>query len=162
MVEIRVFFKSRHRRNSLAAPAAKLSPGNAGNLSLRSRNSLYHLRQRAIDDIPTLQRGCKPRRVFHLPLRGRDNFAYRRENFCFAERISHFVGENFFLLRKNREAPKPFGFGASFTLAAIYSRGTCRPTRRPRARRAASQTAAAVCPRSAGVRARGAGPKQSG
>ena len=28
----------------------------------------------------------------------------------------------------NDEAPKPFGFGASFTLAAIYSRGTCRPT----------------------------------
>ena len=72
-----------------------------------------------------------------------------------------------------------FGFGASLTLAAIYSRslhsrrrprrscaaaktgrGTCRPTRRPRARRAASQTAPAVCPRLRGVRARGAGPKQ--
>ena len=53
-----------------------------------------------------------------------------------------------------------FGFGASFTLAAIYSRGTCRPTRRPTAVRAASQTAPAVCPRSAGVRAREAGLKQ--
>ena len=31
-------------------------------------------------------------------------------------------------LPANDEAPKPFGFGASFTLAAIYSRGTCRPT----------------------------------
>ena len=40
-----------------------------------------------------------------------------------------------------------FGFGASFTLAAIYSRGTCRPTRRPTAVRAASQPAPAVCPR---------------
>ena len=57
---------------------------------------------------PLLAAGRKPRRVFHLPLRGRENFAFQRENFCFAERISHFVGENFFLLRKNREAPKPF------------------------------------------------------
>ena len=32
---------SRRRRNSLAASAAKLSPGSAGTLSLRSRNSLF-------------------------------------------------------------------------------------------------------------------------
>ena len=69
-------------------------------------------------------------------------------------------GRNLRALPANDEARNPFGLRASFTLAAIYSRGTCRPTRRPRARRAASQTAAAVCPRSAGVRARGAGPKQ--
>ena len=39
------------------------------------------------------------------------------------------------------------------------SRGTCRPTRRPTAVRAASQTAPAVCPRSAGVRVRAAKPR---
>ena len=59
----------------------------------------------------------------------------------------------------NDEAPKPFRFrGFIYPLsrrspqgrrrmAAIYSRGTCRPTRRPTAVRAASQTAPAVCPR---------------
>ena len=36
--------------------------------------------------------------------------------------------ENFFQLRRNSEARNPFGLRASFTLAAIYSRGTCRPT----------------------------------
>ena len=45
-----------------------------------------------------------------------------RENFAAAPR------ENFFLRRKNSEARNPFGLRASFTLAAIYSRGTCRPT----------------------------------
>ena len=45
-----------------------------------------------------------------------------RENFSAALR------ENFFLLRKNSEARNPFGLRASFILAAIYSRGTCRPT----------------------------------
>ena len=37
-------------------------------------------------------------------------------------------GRNLCAAHTNDEAPKPFGFGASFTLAAIYSRGTCRPT----------------------------------
>ena len=55
------------------------------------------------------------RREISSALPGRENFAT-------------LLRENFFLLRKNSEARNPFGLRASFTLAAIYSRGTCRPT----------------------------------
>ena len=69
--------------------------------------------------------------AFHLPLRGRVNFpATPGDKFCPAgqrefrtscERIS-------FCFAKTVKPRNLFGFGASFTLAAIYSRGTCRPT----------------------------------
>ena len=73
--------------------------------------------------------------------------------------ISMLCMDDICVLRTQTMKPRNlFGFGASFTLAAIYSRGTCRPTRRPTAVRAARQTAPAVCP--AGANRRGAAVSQ--
>ena len=67
------------------------------------------------------------------PALGRSKSSLRSDEIC--------------VLRTQTMKPRNlFGFGASFTLAAIYSRGTCRPTRRPTAVRAASQTALRFAP----------------
>ena len=62
--------------------------------------------------------------------------AYRKRNPGFARTISRCAGRYPHSVRsisasRGSQTMKPrnlFGFGASFTLAAIYSRGTCRPT----------------------------------
>ena len=62
--------------------------------------------------------------------------ANRKRNPGLARTISRFAGRSPHCVRSISASPgsqtmKPrnlFGFGASFTLAAIYSRGTCRPT----------------------------------